>query len=162
MPQRQQSVTGGRWLTGRVRPGATPPVDHGRDTFQMTTSDQIPLPLQSWLKANGKGELADAGFRPLVAFTLGTGQQGMPPAPDDVLAIWGIVLAADRIMVLQGSMALIRQARRAGKSDGQVRRMLLLSEDVPLDGHVAKLQREVEDIQTRMTGAALRDADPFQ
>jgi hypothetical protein len=128
----------------------------------MKRPDRIPPQLQSWLRANGKGEIVDAEFHPMVAFTLGAGQQGMPPMPDDVLAIWGLMLAGERIMVLQGSMALISQARRAGKSDRQILRMLLLSKDVSLDVHVGKLQRGVEDIQARMVDSGIGDADPAQ
>ena len=77
-----------------------------------------------------------------------------------VFTFRGLALAGERILVLQGSMALIRQARRAGKSDGQVCRMLLPTDHVSLDEHVGKLQREIEDIQARMRGTGLGDADP--
>ncbi len=94
---------------------------------QMKPVYPMPPPLQAGLRANGKGKMVDAGFQALVAFTVAAGQ-GLPPMPDDVLRIWALTLATGRIMVLQGSMAFIRQARRAGKSDEQIRRALLLDE----------------------------------
>jgi hypothetical protein len=114
---------------------------------EMNLSDPMPPQLQAWLKANGKGNMVDAGFQPLVAFTVAA-DQGLPPMPDDVLQIWSLLLATGRIMVLQGSMAFIRQARRAGKSDEQIRRALLLGRDIFLDQHLDELQRQVMDIQT--------------
>lgn len=119
----------------------------------MKMPDLIPQALKIWLTANGKGEIADAGFHPMVAFTLGTGQQNMPPVPDDVLTTWARAISTERIMVLQGSMALIRQAHRAGKSDEQVRRMLLLDGDTSLDNHFDLLQREVTHLQARISEA---------
>jgi len=116
---------------------------------QMTVPDRMPPQLQAWLRANGKGDMVDRGFQPLVAFIVATGQ-GLPPMPDDVLAIWALMLASERIMVLQGSMAFIRQTRRARKSDEQIRRMLLLGKDTSLDEHLDELQGEVTDIQTKM------------
>ncbi len=68
---------------------------------QMKPQHSMPPPLQAWLRANGKGNMIAAGFQPLVAFTLATGQ-GLPPMPDDVLGVWALTLATERIMVLQG------------------------------------------------------------
>jgi len=116
---------------------------------QMKLPDPMPPQLQAWLRANGKGKMVDAGFQPMVAFTVAAGQ-GLPPMPDDVLGIWALMLGTERIMVLQGSIAFIRQARRARKTDEQIRRMLLLGKDTSLDEHLDKLQGEVREIQTKM------------
>lgn len=127
----------------------------------MNFPDQCPPQLQAWLRANGKGNLIDRGFQPLVAFTVATGQ-GLPPMPDDVLAVWAHTLRTERIMVLQGSMAFIRQSRRARRSDEHIRRMLLLGKDTSLDEHLDELQGEVTDIQTKMVEPNSGDAEPAQ
>ncbi|GAA2016516.1 hypothetical protein JL107_09965 [Nakamurella flavida] len=116
------------------------------------TRHGCPEPLKGWLEANGQDHLASAGLHPLVTFTLGAAQEGMPPLPADVLAGWALTLVNERVMLLQSTMAYLDRARRAGMSDPEITRSLdlVLPAGQTVTEYSAGLLAEVEDWRRRV------------
>lgn len=98
--------------------------------------------LKTWLQANGRGSMTEAGFPPLALYSLASRRPDLPPMPNDVLFNWSILLDEAIIHGRQAAAAFIGEARKAGIPDERIRRALQVDDHVDLDEHADQLRAE--------------------
>lgn len=95
--------------------------------------------LKTWLQANGRGSMTEAGFAPLALYTLASRRPDLPPMPNDVLFSWSLLLDDAVIHGQQSAAAFVGEARKAGIPDERIRRALQVDDDIDLDKHADQL-----------------------
>ena len=115
------------------------------------TRHSCPEPLGDWLEAHGQGGLARAGLHPLVTYSLGAAQEGMPVVPPEVLTSWALTLRNEHVMLMQSTLAFLDRAQRAGMSDPVIVSTIALplSPGQTLDEYRAFLLDKVEEWRRR-------------
>lgn len=98
--------------------------------------------LRTWLQANGRGDMTEAGFAPLALYMLASQRPDLPPMPHDVLFNWSILLDDAVIHGRQSAAAFIGESRKAGIPDERIRRALQVDNGLDLDQHADQLRAE--------------------